>query len=243
MSIADVTVEPMTEEFVVWRCLHSGPLTPDGIDVLPPPIQGQDAVSWEALRARNVPLLTRLVRTYGSCAMLAKDGDAVVGFLRFYPKAVAALPGTGLLCLQQRHPNGPAESLADEPLPPLEAMDDRTLVVHCLMTGSPQQEHNPYQRRGLAARMVQELVRWGRDRGWQAIEATAYEDIDVLYAITGQAGRRFWEKLGFETIEKGSEPIEGWPEGLLSMVRAQAEAAGLTAADATNRYTMRLCLR
>ena len=108
------------------------------------------------------------------------------------------------------------------------------------MTGTPKQPDNPYQRRGLAKRMVHELVRWGRERGWRAIEAGAFEDIDVLYAVSGGCGRRFWERLGFAVVAKDSEPEDVYPEGLLPVMREQAVAAGLTPADAQNRYTMRL---
>ena len=104
MSVEDVTIEPMTEQFIVWRCLHGGPLNRDSIENLPPVREGPDAVDWEARRATNVPLLTKLVRTYGTCAMLAKDGKAVVGFVRFYPKALSSLNGAGLLCMQQATP-------------------------------------------------------------------------------------------------------------------------------------------
>jgi len=29
MMMEDVVVEPMTEKFIVWRCLHDGPLARD----------------------------------------------------------------------------------------------------------------------------------------------------------------------------------------------------------------------
>ena len=34
--VEDVVVEPMTEEFILWRCLHGGPLSRDTIDQWPP---------------------------------------------------------------------------------------------------------------------------------------------------------------------------------------------------------------
>ena len=41
-----------------------------------------DGISWEDFRARNVPLLRKLVETYGTCVMAARDGEQIVGFLR-----------------------------------------------------------------------------------------------------------------------------------------------------------------
>jgi hypothetical protein len=84
--IEDVVIEPMTEEFIVWRCLHEGPLTCETID------------QWLAYRERNIPLLRKLIQTYGTCAIVARDGEMVVGQLRFYPKVLCAMTG-GYMCL------------------------------------------------------------------------------------------------------------------------------------------------
>ena len=136
--IEDVVIRPMTEEFVLWRCLHDGPLSRESIELPTHP-----AVDWPARRATNVPLLRALMRTYGTCAMLAWDADRVVGFVRFYPKGVLELEAAGHLCLQQAFPNGPSGDILTSELPTLEKLEDRTLVVHCLMTGSPKQEGTP----------------------------------------------------------------------------------------------------
>ena len=131
--IEDVVVEPMTEEFILWRCLHGGPLARDTIDQYPP----GGTIPWERYRERNIPLLVKITRTYGACAIIARDGDEIVGKLRFYPKAVCDLEGAGSLCLQQDHPAGPVDDFADRDFPALAQIADKTLVVHCMMTGSP----------------------------------------------------------------------------------------------------------
>ena len=230
----EVIIRPMAEDSLLWRCLHSGPLWAENIDS-PPSVKGMD---WVALRERNLPLLAALIRTYKSCAMLAWDDDRVVGFLRFYPKALYDLEAAGLMCLQQLHPNGPSAMLTDRRFPPLGDLADRTLSVHCLMTGSPQQAENPYQRKGLGSRLVRALVDWATEQGWDAIESTAYEEIPVLYEITGQAGRRWWERLGFEMVAVEIEP--GFDGRLLDLMRQQATELGLAQEQVTNRYTMRL---
>jgi GNAT superfamily N-acetyltransferase len=230
-----IVIRPMTEDLILWRCLHSGPLSRVNLDQPAPNPQ----VPWEQIRARNLPLLTRLTRLYGSCAMLAWDGDRVVGFLRFYPRVVAEVPLAGGLCLQQLSPNGPSGDLAEAELPPFEALTDRTLAVHCLMTGSPQQAENPYQRVGLGGRLVQALVAWATDYGWTAIEATAYQDLEAIYQITGQAGRRFWERQGFEvvdTLRMRPQDLEG---GFGDLLRSQAAEAGLDPEQATLQFAMR----
>lgn len=236
MTIENVAIRPMDRDFLLWRCLHGGPLSAENLDA-PPEVEGMD---WAALRGRNLPLLALLTETYGSCAMLAWDGDLVVGYARFYPQPVWDLTAAGHMCLQQFAPNGPSAELAAQRLPPLSELTDRTLRVHCLMTGSPQQRENPYRRKGLGTRLVRALIDWATTQGWAAIEATAYEEIPALYEISGQAGRRWWERLGFVVAEVGVEPgIEG---GLLDLVRRQASELGLPEDQATNRYTMRLAL-
>lgn len=241
MAVKDVRIEPMTEDFILWRCLHSGPLSPSGIEVLPPSGTGPGAMQWERHRSVNVPLLRKLIRTYGSCAMLAIDREEVVGFLRFYPKALLPLADAGRMCLQQAHPAGPSEALVEQPFPVLEDLEDRTLSVHCMMTGSPKQQDNPYQRKGIATRMARELVSWARAQGWEAVEATAFEDLDVLYAVTGDAGKSFWDKLGFRVTAKDRLPVEVWGD-FLPTIHEQARAAGLDPEDSRNHYTLRLDL-
>ena len=162
-----ITIEPMTEDFLLWRCLHGGPLSRTTVDRPP----AAHDLPWERYRARNVPLLARLTRTYGACAITARAGDEVVGQLRFYPKAVCAMQAAGGLCLQQDYPSGPADDFAAAEFPASPA--DKTLLVHCLMTGSPQREDNPYQRRGLGTRMVHALIDWGAQHGWEYVEAVA----------------------------------------------------------------------
>ncbi|MBC7237653.1 MAG: GNAT family N-acetyltransferase [Chloroflexi bacterium] len=231
-----VVIKPMDREFLLWRCLHEGPLTAETLEQPP----ANAAVDWEHRREVNIPLLAKLVETYGSCAMLAWDGDAVVGMLRFYPKALLSLEGAGEMCLQQEPPHGPSEALLEQPFPPLCELADKTLLVSCMMTGSPQWQNNPYQRVGLGTRLAKSLLDWAKVNGWERVEAAAYEDVDAVYRITGQAGRAFWERLGFLVTRVEKAGFEG---EFLELVERQVRAQGLDARSAQNKYTMRRELR
>ena len=235
----NIIIEPMTERFILWRCLHGGPLSEETIGTW----SSDERMDWEALRARNVPLLRKLIRTYGTCAILARDGDQAVGFLRFYPKTLSSTEGAGALCLQQGFPAGPSEHFVDSVFQPLEEIEDKTLAVHCLMTGSPSQDKNPYQRKGIGTRMARELIHWAEENGWEAIEARSFEDLPMLYAHTGNAGRSFWEKLGFSLVKTETEPAFEKGGEFVTKLKEHAAAQGLDPEAAKNRYTMRLDLR
>lgn len=237
--IEDVAVEPMTEEFILWRCLHYGLLAHDTIDQWPTDV----TLSFGRYRDRNTPLLVKLTRTYGCCAILARVGEQIVGFLRFYPKAVCNMQGAGSLCLQQEFPAGPVDDFDDSNFPDPAHLEDKTLLVHCLMTGSPMQTKNPYQRKGIATRMVRALIEWAKANGWDRIEADAFEDLPIIYEGTGSTGHTFWEKLGFRLVDRHIHPelqdSSKYPE-FIAMLEQQAQTAGLPPENARDRFVMRL---
>jgi hypothetical protein len=236
--VEDIIIEPMTVEFILWRCLHFGPLSCQSIDKWPT----DSPIDLERCRTRNIPLLKKLTRLYGACAILARAGDQVVGQLRFYPREVWNMAGAGELCLQQDHPNGPAEDFADTDFPPPARFENKTLAIHCLMTGSPQRRENPYQRKGVATGMVKFLITWAKARGWKRIEVDAFEDLDVIYEITGSAGYPFWEKLGFRIVDRHPHPYLQDPSDFLETLEKQAVSVGIPVERARDRIIMRLDL-
>ena len=118
-------------------------------------------------------LLGKLTATYGSCAMLPRDGDSVVGCLRFCPKAIASMAEAGTLCMRPAYPAGPSDWLVELRFPSLEEIDDRALAVRYLMTGSPQRQASLHQRKGIGTRLVRGLEEWAREKGWRAVVAIA----------------------------------------------------------------------
>ena len=105
----DIAIEMMPPDLILWRCLHGGPLTRENLERCEP----RPEMDWPALRARNVPLLRKLTEAYGACAVVAREGDRIVGTLRFYPKAVWTMAGSDGFCLQQPFPCGPPQDFAD----------------------------------------------------------------------------------------------------------------------------------
>ena len=234
----DVIIEPMGEEFILWRCLHYGPLSPRTIDRW----SNDRGLDWKRYRARNIPILKKLTRTYGACAILARAENRIVGQLRFYPRVVWDMDSVGEMCLQQDFPNGPADDFADTEFPPLERIEDKTLAVHCLMTGSSLQEKNPYQRKGIGTRMVRFLIQWAKTGGWEHITADAFEDLPIIYEITGSTGITFWEKLGFHMADRHPHPYLREPSEFVVKLEEQARSVGIDPERAKDRIVMRLDL-
>lgn len=229
-----ILIEPMTEKFILWRCLHYGPLTRETIDQWP----SESQIDWERYRSRNLPLLLKLTRTYGACAIQARVDEKIVGQLRYYPKHICTQQDAGGLCLLQDFPSGPSDDFSDIKFPPLEQIEDKTLVIHCLQTGSPLQRENPYQRKGIGTNMVYFLIEWARSQGWKHIEVDAFEDIPLIYEITGSAGISFWKKLGFKLIDRFPHPYLQKPSEFVKKLEEQAKSQGISPEKAKDQLVM-----
>ncbi len=44
--IKDVTIKMMASDFLLWRCLHGGPLTKDNVSLRHPRLHGYDNLCW-----------------------------------------------------------------------------------------------------------------------------------------------------------------------------------------------------
>jgi hypothetical protein len=241
----------MTEDFILWRCLHSGPLSKQTMEQYPSG-EGQ-IVNFKKIRGINIPLLEKLIKTYGSCAMVARDGDEIIGVLRFYPKALMSMEKAGFLCMQQDYPAGPDENFINEQFPSFDQIKDKTLKVHCIMTSRPYAGDKETEifgmhclgkvdagaRKGIGLRLARALIDWARQNGWKRIELTTFADLDVFYGVTGGAGKSFWEKAGFKLQNTRPMSHDDWPDKKAQqLIDSQAEAAGISPKDAWSFYDM-----
>ena len=237
---AKIVVEMMSENAILWRCLHRGSLTIDSIERY----DREGDTPSAKFRARNLLLLRNLINTYGTCAVVARVGDRFVGHLRFYPRAVRELAERGLgMCLQQEFPYGPANDFGRTRFPPLEEIEHKVLLVHCMMLTSGGPEEESFRRKGIGTEMARRLIAWATANGWHAIEATAYVGLPIVYAISGQAGGGFWEKLGFRLVRTDREPVLEEESDFVLKMRDEARVRGLDPATIRNKYTMRLDIR
>jgi GNAT superfamily N-acetyltransferase len=238
MDLDKLLIKPMADDFILWRCLHHGPLSPANIAQLP----AKGKLPFTLMQSRNIPLLEKLIRLYGSCAILARDGDLVVGVVRFYPKDIWQMKGAGYLCLQQEHPAGPAAGFPSQEFPHRRDLKEPLLKVHCLMVASPGRGKNPYLRQRIGSRMIQALIQWARENNWHHIEADAWEDLPLIYQITGDAGHSFWKKLGFHVADRFPHPHLSEQDEFVARLEEQAREAGLDPKKARDQIVMRLDL-
>jgi N-acetylglutamate synthase-like GNAT family acetyltransferase len=115
-----------------------------------------------------------------------------------------------------------------------------------MMTGSPLQKKNPYQRKGIGTRMVRALIEWAKANGWERIEADSFEDIPIIYDITGSAGHTFWEKLGFRLADRHLHPElqdRSQYAEFITTLEEQAKSIGLPPETVRDRLVMRLELK
>ncbi len=157
----------------------------------------------------------------------------MVGLLRFVPKVVSEMEGAGGCCLLMSHPAGPKGDFPLAVFPSKERIEDRTLVVTCMQLLSDR------QRKGVGHAMVERLKSWAREEGWEAIEATAYQDLPLVYEITGNAGRDWWEGLGFRVMESlEEEAMKGYRE-FVQTLETQAREQGMDPQAVTEKFIMR----
>ncbi len=237
--IEPLVVEMMSGKTILWRCLHGGPLTAVSLDER----DDRGHLPWEEFRERNVAFLENMTDTYGACAVVARSGERFVGHLRFYPRAVRELAEPGLgMCLQQSFPYGPAADFGRRTFPPLREIEDKTLVVHCMMLAPDDPGGESCRRKGVGTRMARALIAWAASNGWHGVEAAAYEALPIIYASSGQASRHFWENLGFGLVRIDREPALEEESDFVRRMRGEAAALGLDSARLANKYIMRLDL-
>jgi len=250
-----VEIKPMDKGCVLWRCLHGGPLSMETMEQWP----ADQHDNWKRLRARNVPLIKKLISTYGNCAMVAQDGDEIIGMLRFYPKAMTPTNEKGLICfcMQQFHPAGAADDFVEQDWPSFEEIEDKTLVVHCVMASRPFADEKATRlcggnclgrqeagaRKGIGSKLAKAMVEWAKENGWKKIEVTTHPDLDIFYGITGNAGKTFWEKAGFRVTAVRPMSKKLWPdENARALIHSQAKKAGIISDEAWSFYDMECVL-
>jgi len=230
----------MHEGSVLTSCLHGGPIS------LAEVARAEELPSWlerdAQLPAGTVArVLNALCREYGSCGVMAVDGESVVGKVRFAP---AGLSEDAPRCAQQF-----AEAwLSCDPsgLPPREALRPQALRIWCLQVVADEK----YRRKGIGTGMVEQMAAWAQGDGWEGVQARATRAIPPLLDWTGAFSLDAYQRLGFTPTS--SEVSPGLLEGVRHMreglhgedVKDQWEAfAHVTDEEAATLYAVTLPLQ
>jgi GNAT superfamily N-acetyltransferase len=179
----DIAIQLMDDRYTVNDC----PQEPTHVDVL----RTRNATWCGAMGVSDRPIrevTTTARREHGNCAVLAWDGDLVVGILTFFP----------VEDLVERQAHG------WEMMEP--SLGTGTLAIAscvlCSLGG------HSYRRRGIGRAMGEQAIDWAREQGYRQVGV--YQVPSGLTTIHWQDACRppmpFWRKLGFEvagTAESG----------------------------------------
>ena len=204
----------MDDTCLLCRCVHDGPV-PLAEALSPadhPPPAEADADLPPGTIAR---FLRALCRNYGSCGVLAVDGEAVVGKVRFCPQEIADAfyPAVCLLAQDRLRTLAAFDPAA---LPTKSALRDRTLYLCCFQLvhdykaaaeGRPAGQPS-YLGQGIATQMLETLIDWARAGGWRRLRAKAVQDIRPLKMWSMWLSVERYRKLGFQATPSATDTVE-----------------------------------
>jgi len=251
-----IEIKPMDEKYIHLTCLHEGPIdsakwTPswniDPRDLPPHPWSDETIVELAAAHGGGIThgncknpagreFLREMTQRYGTCAILACEGQTVVGQLRFYPMKVARL-----IAVNQPGPTDPSPVLdctaACEP-----EEDERTLWIQCVMTCAPYKNSEGRRevgaRKGIGLKLAKALIAWAEKRQWKRIVKVAHCDLDWFYGIQGGGGKTFWEKAGFRVVGSFYKRAWEFDEQDKATIETQMAEKGMTDDDVWTWYRM-----
>ncbi len=186
---------PMDKDFVLFRCVHFGPLSPSNIEKIDRNIKEIKGVPKEQFD-RNKKFFTRLIDTYGTCGMLAKEGDSVVAHARFYPKVIC---DRFQFCCQVPE-NAISQQMVEMDLPAIENPAERILTIACFLV------HKDYRGQGLTHALLDGILEWARSNNWKAVRAVACPGNYWLASHICMLMLRTYVKHGFKEVKTVSMP-------------------------------------
>ncbi|NQT83484.1 GNAT family N-acetyltransferase [bacterium] len=185
-------IVPMEKDFVLARCIHCGPFSLANIEEM----RSSEPAGSEEQFERNRQFLTRMIDAYGSCGMMAIDGDLVVAHARFCPQAIC--DQCQFCCQDPRAPI--TQEMVEMELPILENRDDRVLRIDCFLVNAD------YRGQGLSHALIEAILDWAKEHDWKAVRAYAAPDNYWLSSQICQPMLRTYAKHDFETIETAPSP-------------------------------------
>ena len=205
-----IDIRAMDETFIVHRKMYRPPLTRENIDGVNP---GDCAEQLDTYRQNGWHTLIReffrkQIRALGSCAILAWDGNGVIGKMRFTTKEMwdACRQADCWLCVVSDTMPRFISSLSDTQRQALLDSPSRTLMITCVNIGHSDER---YHGQGISKAMFEYLRQWAPGHGWRRLMARACPDITPTMCRGPNAPRRGQlERRGFRVLEKSRVPLK-----------------------------------
>ncbi|MBN1348480.1 GNAT family N-acetyltransferase [candidate division KSB1 bacterium] len=194
----DIDIRPMDDEFIVFRKMYVPPITRENLTAGSPddPSCLTDFLHSDAASIVK-GFLEKQTRAMGSCAILAWDGDGVIGKMYFTTHEMwEAFRQAGCyLCVEHESMPRMIQSLSNDEIAALLASPSKTLHILCHNIGH---FDTRYHGKGIASAVLDEMKRWAKENGWRTIEIDSCPDVVPFYALGSQHWRRSaLEKRGF----------------------------------------------
>jgi len=192
-------IRAMDQDFIVYRKMYKPPLTPENIGEINPWDWRKHLEEFKAKGWQKVieDFFRKHIRATGSCAILAWDGNGVIGKMYFTTREMwdAFRQTGGFMCVEHESMPKAILTFTDEQLQTLLNSPSRTLRIACFNIGH---FDSRYQGQGIASAMLEFLKRWAIDRRWRTIQIESCPDVVPGASLGGHVLRRSaLERRGF----------------------------------------------
>lgn len=198
-----IDIRPMDESLIVFRKMYVPPITRENLGTGTP---DDPPCLAEFLRTDAPHIIEQFLRkqigAIGSCAILAWEGDAVVGKMYFTTREMwdAFRQDDSWMCVEHESMPRMIQSLSDERITSLLASPTRTLYIQCFNIGHFDAR---YHGKGIASAMLHELKQWAKANGWRRLEIKSCPDVVPFWALGPNVLRRSaLARRGFQVAEE-----------------------------------------
>ena len=187
----DIEIRAMDESFIVYRKMYVPPLTRDNIGNVNPGDWAEHLEQFKRKGWQEVieAFFRKQIRALGSCAILAWDGDGVIGKMYFTTLEMwdAFRAADACMCVEHESMPKMIQGFNDEEIECLLASPSKTLYVLCFNIGHFDAR---YQGKGIASAMLTFLKQWAAQRNWHRLEMLSCDDVVPYVVLGGHVLRR-----------------------------------------------------
>lgn len=194
-----IDIRAMDESFIVYRKMYVPPLTRDNIGKVNPGDWAEHLERFKGEGWQDVikAFFKKQIQALGSCAILAWDGEGVIGKMYFTTREMwgAFRAADAWMCVEHESMPKAIQRFGHEQIEQLLASPSRTLYAPCFNIGHSDVR---YHGKGIAFAMLTFLKRWAAQRSWRQLEMPSCPDVIPYKLLGGHVLRRSrLEREGF----------------------------------------------